>query len=38
MVEKRVKEDSIEAWLWAQRLEDLLENYVIKDAVKEAMT
>jgi hypothetical protein len=38
MVEKRVKEDSIEAWLWAQRLEDLLENCVIKDAVKEAMT
>jgi hypothetical protein len=38
MVEKRVKEDSMEARLWAQRLEDLLESYVVKDVVKEAMT
>jgi hypothetical protein len=38
MVKKRVKEDSMEACLWAQRLEDLLESYVIKDVVKEAMT
>ncbi len=38
MVEKRVKEDSMEARLWAQRLEDLLESYVVKDVLKEAMT
>jgi hypothetical protein len=37
-IEKRVKEDSMEAWLWAQRLEDLLESRVVKDIVKEAMT
>jgi hypothetical protein len=37
MVEKKVKEDSMEARLWAQRLEDLLESYVVKDVVKEAM-
>jgi uncharacterized protein (DUF2132 family) len=33
-VEKRVKEDPMEA----QRLEDLLESYVVKDVVKETMT
>ncbi len=34
MVEKRVKEDSMETWLWAQRLEDLLESCAVKDMVK----
>jgi hypothetical protein len=34
MVEKKVKEDSMEACLWAQRLEDLLESYVVEDVVK----
>jgi len=33
-VEKKVKEDSTEAHLWAQRLE----SYVVNDVVKEAMT
>jgi len=37
-IEKRVKKDSMEARLWAGRLEDLLESYAIKDIVKEAMT
>jgi hypothetical protein len=37
-VERRVKEDSMEARLWAQRLEDLLESCIVKDVVKEAMT
>jgi len=37
-IEKRVKEDSMEAWLWAQKLEDLLESYAVKDVVKEIMT
>ncbi len=32
-IEKRVKEDSMEARLWAQRLEDLLESFVVKDIV-----
>ncbi len=34
IIEKRVKENSMEAWLWAQRLEDLLESYVVKDVIK----
>jgi len=33
-VEKKVKEDYMEACLWAQRLE----SYVVNDVVKEAMT
>jgi len=37
-IEKRVKEDSMEARLWAQRLEALLESYVVKDIIKETMT
>jgi hypothetical protein len=37
-IEKRVKEDSMEAWLWAQRLEDLLESCAVKDVVQEVMT
>jgi hypothetical protein len=37
-IEKRVKEDFMEARLWAQRLEDLLESCVIKDIIKETMT
>ncbi len=37
-IEKRVKEDSMETWLWAQRLKDLLKSCVIKDIIKEAMT
>jgi hypothetical protein len=37
-VEKRVKKDSMEAWLWAHKLEDLLESCTVKDVVKEAMT
>ncbi len=37
-IEKKVKEDSMEAQMWAQRLEDLLENCLVKDVVKEAMT
>jgi hypothetical protein len=32
-IEKRVKEDSMEARLWAQKLEDLLESCAIKDIV-----
>jgi hypothetical protein len=34
IIEKKVKEDSMEA----KRLEDLLERCVVKDVVKEAMT
>ncbi len=37
-VEKKVKENSMEAWVWAQRLKDLLESCAIKDVVKEVMT
>jgi hypothetical protein len=37
-IEKRVKENSMEARLWTQRLEDLLESYAVKDVIKEAMT
>jgi hypothetical protein len=37
-IEKRVKEDSMEARLWAQRLEDLLGSCEVKDIIKEAMT
>ncbi len=32
---KKVKEDSMEAQLWAHRLEDLLESCVVKDIIKE---
>jgi hypothetical protein len=32
-IEKRVKEDSMEAWMWGQRLEDLLESCVVKDVI-----
>jgi len=35
---KRVKEDSMETQQGVQRLEDLLENYALKDVLKEAMT
>jgi nicotinamide mononucleotide adenylyltransferase len=38
MVEKRVKEDSMETRLWAQRLEDLPKSCAVKDMVKEVMT
>jgi hypothetical protein len=38
MVEKRLKEDSMEAQMWVQRLEDILESYAVKDVVKEVMT
>ncbi len=37
-IEKRVKENPMEAQLWAQRLENLLESSTIKDVVKETMT
>jgi hypothetical protein len=37
-IEKKVKEDSMEAQLWAHRLEDLLESCIVKDIIKEAMT
>jgi hypothetical protein len=37
-IENKVKEDSMEARLWAQRLEDLLESCVIKDIIKETIT
>jgi hypothetical protein len=38
IIKKRVKEDFMEAQLWAHRLEDLLESCVVKDVVKETMT
>jgi hypothetical protein len=37
-IEKKVKEDSMEARMWGQRLEDLLESCVVEDVIKEAMT
>ncbi len=36
-IEKKVKEDSMEAQLWAHRLEDLLESCAVKDIIKESM-
>jgi hypothetical protein len=37
-IEKKVKEDSMDAQLWAHRLEDLLESYAVNDIIKETMT
>jgi len=38
IIEKKVKEDSMETQQWAQKPEDLLESYALKDILKEAMT
>jgi hypothetical protein len=38
IIEKRVKEDSMETQQWVQRPKDLLESYALKDKLKETMT